>query len=124
MCQRVDSLAQWLEHWSFTGATRVRFPAKAREIFQLCFTLLRISCRKMGAQVRDWTFIRLKRLLHKVDFAYHLVYNQSLATASESRLFGSVVRALVFYQGDSSSIPSEGTGNFSAMLYFVTAIMS
>ena len=55
-------LAQWLEHRSFTGATRVRFPAKAPEIFQLCFTLLRLSCRKMGAPVRDWTFVRLKRL--------------------------------------------------------------
>ena len=38
--QRVDSLAQWLEHWFLTPATRVWFPAKAREIFQLCFTLL------------------------------------------------------------------------------------
>ena len=52
------------------------------------------------------------------------VFNQSLTTASESRLFGSVVRALVFYRGDPGSIPSVGTGNFSAMLYFVTAIMS
>ena len=62
--------------------------------------------------------------LHKVDFAKLLVYYQSLTTASESRLFGSVVRALVFYRGDPGSIPSDGTGNFSAMLYFVTAIMS
>ena len=64
------------------------------------------------------------KYLHKVDFAYLLVYNQSLTTASESRLFGSVVRALVLYRGDPGSNPSEGTGNFSAMLYIVTAIMS
>ena len=38
--------------------------------------------------------------LHKVDLAKLLVYNQSLTTASESRLFGSVVRALVLYSGD------------------------
>ena len=62
--------------------------------------------------------------LHKVDFAWLLVYNQSLTTASESRLFGSVVRALVLYWGDPGSIPSEGTRIFSAMLYFVTVIMS
>ena len=62
--------------------------------------------------------------LHKVDFAKLLVYNQFLTTASESRLFGSVVRALVFYQGDPGLIPSKGTGNFPAILYFVTAIMS
>ena len=35
-----------------------------------------------------------------------------------------MVRALVSYRGDPGSIPSEGTGNVSAMLYFVTAIMS
>ena len=34
--------------------------------------------------------------LHKVDFAQLLVYYQSLTTASESRLFGSVERALFF----------------------------
>ena len=62
--------------------------------------------------------------VHKVDFAYLLVYNQSLTTASGSRLFGSVVRALVSYRGDPGLIPSEGTGNFSAMLYFVTTFMS
>ena len=62
--------------------------------------------------------------LHKVDFALLLVYNESLTTASGSRLFGSVVRALVFYRGDPGSIPSDGTGKFSAMLYFVMAIMS
>ena len=43
---------------------------------------------------------------------------------SESRLFGSVVRALVSYRGDPGSIPSKGTGNFSATLHFVTAVMS
>ena len=41
---------------------------------------------------------------------------------SEIRLFVSVVRALVFNRGDPAWIPSEGTGNFSAMLYFATAI--
>ena len=62
--------------------------------------------------------------LHKVDIAYLIVYNQSLTTASESQLFGSVVRALVLYRGDPGTIPSKGAGNFSAILYFVTAIMS
>ena len=62
--------------------------------------------------------------LHKVDFAYLIVYNQSMTTASESQLFGSVVRALVLYRGNPRSIPSEGTGYFTAMLYFVRAIMS
>ena len=62
--------------------------------------------------------------LNELNFAELLVYhNQSLTTASESRFFGSVVRALVLYRCDPGSIPSEGTGNFSAMLYFVTAIM-
>ena len=32
--------------------SRVRFPAKAREFFQLCFTLLQLSYRKMGARPR------------------------------------------------------------------------
>ena len=43
-------MAQWLEHWSCIGATRDQFPAKAQEIFQLCFSLLRLSSRKMGAR--------------------------------------------------------------------------
>ena len=60
---------------------------------------------------------------HKVDFAELLVYNQSLTTEPVSRLFGSVFRALVLHQGDRGSIPSEGMGNFSAMVYFVRAIM-
>ena len=46
-----------------------------------------------------------------------------MTTASRSRLFGSVVRALISYRGNPSSIPSKGMGNFSAMLYFVTTIM-
>ena len=71
-----------------------------------------------------WGKALLPIYLHRVDFAYLLVYDQSLTTASESPLFGSVVRVLVLYRGDPGSILSEGTGNFSAMLYFVTAIMS
>ena len=50
--------------------------------------------------------------LHKVDFAQLLVYYQSLTTASESQLFGSVARALVLYRGNLGSIPSKGTGTF------------
>ena len=52
--------------------------------------------------------------LHKVDliFAQLLVYNQSLTTASESRLFGSVVKALILYRDDPSLIP----GNFQLAL--------
>ena len=51
------------------------------------------------------------------DFVLLLVYNPSLTTASESRLFGSVVRAMVLYRGDPGSIPSQGMGICSAMLY-------
>ena len=50
MRQRVDFLAQWLEHWSCTGVARVQFLAREREYFQLCFTLVMaimwFSCRK------------------------------------------------------------------------------
>ena len=46
-----------------------------------------------------------------------------MTTASESTI-GSVARALVSYRSDPGLIPSEGTENFSAMLYFVTAIMA
>ena len=50
LCQWVDSLAQWLEHWIFNREDRVRFPRQAWEFFQLCFiSLLRLSCHKMGA---------------------------------------------------------------------------
>ena len=51
-------------------------------------------------------------------------FNQSLTPASESPLFGSVVRALVLYRGHPGLIPSKGRGIFLAMLYFVTAIIS
>ena len=40
------------------------------------------------------------------------VYNQSLTTASESRLFDSVVRALDFYLGGPGSIPTAGVRFF------------
>ena len=46
--------------------------------------------------------------LQKVDFAQLLVYYQSLTTASESRLFGSVERALFFYWADPAWISSQG----------------
>ena len=36
---RVDSLAQWLEHWIFNREDRVRFPRQAWKFFQLCFML-------------------------------------------------------------------------------------
>ena len=45
--QRVDSLAQWLEHWIFNREDGVRFPRQAWKFFQLCFIpLFRLSCRK------------------------------------------------------------------------------
>ena len=60
--QRVDTLAQWLEHWIFNLEDRVRFPHQAWKFFQLCFIpLLRLSCRKMGARP-GLDFIRLKWL--------------------------------------------------------------
>ena len=62
--------------------------------------------------------------LNKVDFAWLLVYIQFLTTASVSRLFGSVEGKLVLYWGNPGSIPCQGTGIFSAMLYIVSAIMS
>ena len=37
---------------------------------------------------------------------------------------GSMVRALVLYWGGPGSIPSQGVGIFSAMLYIVMALMS
>ena len=40
------------------------------------------------------------------------VYIQSLTTASGSRLFGSVVRALDFYTGEPGSIPTTGGNCF------------
>ena len=47
-----------------------RFPAKALDIFQLCFTLLRLLCRKIGGGggglVRDWTIV-----LPKKAFRHH-----------------------------------------------------
>ena len=54
--------------------------------------------------------------LHKVDFAYLLVYNQSLTTASQSRLFGTVVRALVLYRGDQGLILSKSQEMFQLCL--------
>ena len=60
----------------------------------------------------------------------HLIYNniQSLTTASESRRFGSVVRALDFYPDRPGSIPPIGGiffFFFSVMLHsFVTTFMS
>ena len=85
----------------------------------------------MEAHIRDWTLFCLKRLSVIINddffeerecygpelspyistnskFRIALVYNQSLTTVSESRLFGSVVRALFLYRG---------MGIFSAMLY-------
>ena len=44
------SLAQWLELCSCNN----RFPAKAQEYFQLCFTLLQLSCHKMGASTQEF----------------------------------------------------------------------
>ena len=34
--QRVDSLAQWLEHWIFNREDRVRFQRQAWDVFQQC----------------------------------------------------------------------------------------
>ena len=66
-------MAQWLEYWSFTGATRVRFPAMARDFFQLCFTLLRLSCRKNALLVA--IFIYCATLLYKWDFHHNSLDN-------------------------------------------------
>ena len=60
--QRVDSLAQWLEHWLFNREDRVRFLRQAWKFFQLSFIpLLRLSFRKMGSRPR-LDFIRRKWL--------------------------------------------------------------
>ena len=62
MRQRVDSLAQWLEHWIFIREDPGSIPRKDGIFFQLCFIpLLRLSCRKMGARPK-LDFIRLKWL--------------------------------------------------------------
>ena len=52
-----------------------------------------------------------------IDFVQLPVYIQSLTTASEIQLFGSVVRALVLYRYDRIFIPSHGAGLFTAVLY-------
>ena len=55
--------------------------------------------------------------LHIVDLTQSSVYIQSLTTVSASQHFGSVVRPLDLYRYDPGSIPSQGAGTFSAMLY-------
>ena len=54
--------------------------------------------------------------LHKVDFAWLLVYNQSLTTVSGSRLFGSVVRALVSYRATRVRFPAKAREIFQLRL--------
>ena len=107
-------------------------PRKDGIFFQLCFIpLLRLSCRKMGARpgldfiCRKWLHVIINDdflpwkggvlrpstptfdyLPWQITHSF-LVDIQSLTTASESRLFGSVVRALDFYPGGPGSIPRK-----------------
>ena len=43
--QGVDSLAQWLEHWIFTPAVRVRIPSGTWDFFQVLVTNFHIRKR-------------------------------------------------------------------------------
>ena len=57
LCQGVDSLAQWLEHWIFNREDRVRFPGKTDYFFSYasflcyCFRVVRVS--KLAANPRN-----------------------------------------------------------------------
>ena len=53
--QRVDSLAQWLEHWIFNREDRVRFPGKTEYFFSYAsFLCYGFHVVRWGL-VRDWT---------------------------------------------------------------------
>ena len=71
--QRVETLAQCLEHRSCTGTTCDRLPVKTPKYFQLCFILLWLSCRKMGAHVRDWTFIQRPEITYIWQLRYEVM---------------------------------------------------
>ena len=112
-------------------------PTIGRKYFQLGFIpVLWLLCRKMGL-VRDQTLLCWKWLCVIIndDFLekggmlqptfFYLpwqishslyVYIQSLTTESESRLFGSVVRALDFYPGRPCSNPTIG-GKFFQLCF-------
>ena len=62
-------------------------------------------------------------LLYKVDFAHLLAYIQSLTTASDNELFGSVVGALVLCRGSPGSIPARAQEYFQLCFTIVMAIM-
>ena len=62
--------------------------------------------------------------LHKQIMHSFCVYNQSLTTASGSRLFGSVVRALDFCPGGTGFISRQGQVIFSyALFLFIKAFI-
>ena len=113
--QGVDSLAQWLEHWIFNREDRVRIPRSAG----ICFSYASFLCCDFHVVrwglVRDWTLLSRKwlhviinddflemgecydrALLPSIICLGRLRIAQSLTTASGSRLFGSMVRALDF----------------------------
>ena len=57
------------------------------------------------------------KYIHIVDFTYLIYYNQPLTTMLDGRLFGSVIRVLVLNRGVQGTIPSQGAGKLSVMLY-------
>ena len=46
-------MAQWLEHWSFTGATQVRFSAKA-QVSHFAIILQKLSSK--GVDQFEWIY--------------------------------------------------------------------
>ena len=48
---RVKSLAERLEHWFLYRGVLGSIPIEGKGIFQLCFTLLRLSCCKKAKKV-------------------------------------------------------------------------
>ena len=61
MRQRVDSLAQWLEHWIFDQEVLGSNPVGVESFSAIpYFSSLRLSCRKMGAPRPGLDFVSPK----------------------------------------------------------------
>ena len=63
-CQGVDYLAQWLEDWNFVLGVLGSNPAGGGSFSSMpYFSSFGLSCRMLGALVRDRTFFRQKLAL-------------------------------------------------------------
>ena len=131
--QGVNSLAQWLEHWSFTRADPVRIPQM--NFFQLCIIpLLRLSCHKMEAHLKSDYFTKngfcviINDNFLEEGVYYGLSLLSSIICLGRFRIAcryifnpwqlrqridsGSVVRALDFYLGRPGLNPMIGVKFF------------